>query len=103
LLEQKRERAGQLIVSGGIVHSKGSLPILADALGRDIAVSPEPEASLRGAAIYALQKLGYEPRPLRKPKIIRHDRRLAEKHRLRRERQAALEEQLSSARRAMAG
>jgi gluconokinase len=103
LLEQKRGRAEQIIVSGGIVHSKGSLPILADALGRDIAVSPEPEASLRGAAIYALQRLGYEPRPLRKPKIIRHDRRLAEKHRLRRERQAALEEQLSSARRAMAG
>jgi gluconokinase len=96
MLEQKRGRARQVVVSGGIVASKASLPVLADALGRDIAISAQPEASLRGAAIYALEKLGCHPAPLQKPKIIRHDRALADKHRVRRERQAALEKRLSS-------
>ncbi|MEY2548392.1 MAG: gluconokinase [Verrucomicrobiota bacterium] len=96
MLEEKRGRAKQIIVSGGIVHSKPSLPVLADALGRDIAVSAQPEASLRGAAIYALEKLGYDSAPLPKPKTIRHDRALADKHRVRRERQIALEKRLAS-------
>ena len=96
LLEGKNGRAKQIIVSGGILHSRPSLLLLGDALGRDIRVSAEPEASLRGAALYVLKTLGRNPAPLRSPKLIRHDRALAAKHRVRRERQTALEQELSS-------
>jgi gluconokinase len=95
LLESANGRANQVVVSGGILRSKASLALLADALGRDICVSPQGEASLRGAAVFALEKLGYNLAPLRKPKRIRHDRNLAAKHRVRRGRQAALEKMLS--------
>jgi len=96
LLEGKNGRAKQIIVSGGILRSKDSLRLLADSLGRDICVSSQAEASLRGAAVYALQNLGYDPASLPKTKLIRHDRDLAAKHRVRRERQAALEKRLST-------
>ncbi|HEX4630325.1 MAG TPA: gluconokinase [Chthoniobacterales bacterium] len=95
LLEQNAGRAKQVIVSGGILRSKPSLVLLADSLGRDICISAEKEASLRGAAVYVLEKLGHAPAPLPKPKIIRHNSNLAAKHRVRRERQRGLEEQLS--------
>jgi gluconokinase len=91
LVETAAGPAKELIVSGGIVHSAASLRLLADALGRNIRVSSEPEASLRGAAVYALEHLGHELAPLRKGKIVRHRPALAIKHRARRERQAALE------------
>jgi gluconokinase len=96
LLERKCGRAKRIIVSGGILHSKASLRLLADALGRDISISAQAEASLRGAAIYVLEKLGAKPAPLRKPKLIRHDRALAARHKVRRERQRRLENQLSA-------
>jgi gluconokinase len=95
-LESKTGRAKEIIVSGGIVRSKEALPLLADALGRDIGVAAEAEASLRGAAVYVLEKLGYNPAPLPKPRLIRHDRTLAAKHRIRRARQNTLEQKLSS-------
>ena len=95
LLEGKNGRATQIIVSGGILHSKPSLLLLADSLGRDIAVSPQVEASLRGAALYVLEKLDAVPAPLPKPTCIRPDRALAAKHRVRRDRQRRLESELS--------
>jgi gluconokinase len=96
LLEETNGRAKQIIVSGGILDSKPSLRLLADSFGRDICVSAEKEASLRGAALYVLEKLGYGAAPLPKPKLLRHDSALAKKHSIRRERQAALEKGLSS-------
>ena len=91
LIEAKRKPAKQIIVSGGAVHSAATVSLLADALGRDIWVSREGEASLRGAAYYVLEKLGVRPERGAKSKRVRHDRRLAQKHRARRARQAALE------------
>lgn len=85
----------QVIVSGGILKSPASLPILADCLGRDIHVCRELESSLRGAAIHALEQLGYAVSTLRAGRKIRHQPNLAGKHRARRERQSALETQLS--------
>src|SRR2546423_3787082 len=90
LLARNTRRAKQIIVSGGILRSKPSLLLLADSLGRDICVSAQPEASLRGAAVYALEKLGYNAAPLRKPKLIRRNRSLAARHRVRPARQAPL-------------
>jgi len=95
LMEKAGGRAKQIIVSGGILKSPASLELLADALGRDVGVSREAEASLRGAAVYVLEKLGYEAAALPKAKLVRHDPALARMHRLRRENQVALEKLLS--------
>lgn len=95
LIEKNRSHASEIIVSGGAAHASATLSLLADALRRDIWISPESEASLRGAAVNVLEKLGYQDRPWRKGKLVRHDERLAEKHRGRRARQAALESVLS--------
>ena len=95
LIESAAGRSKEVIVSGGILHSRASLRLLADALGRDLHVSSELEASLRGAAVYVLEKLGCKLAPLRKGNIARHDRILAKKHRIRRERQVALEKLFS--------
>ena len=88
--------AEQLIVSGGVTQSSASIAILADALGRDIVVSAEREASLRGAAIYALRQLGVAPRQIVSGKRLRHSRALAEQHRARRNKQNALEQLLAT-------
>lgn len=91
LIEGAAGRSKEVIVSGGILHSRASLRLLADALGRDLRVSSELEASLRGGAVYVLEKLGHKVAPPQNGEIVRHDRALAKKHRIRRERQVALE------------
>ncbi len=48
----------KIIVSGGVLKSAGLLQRLADVLGREVHPSREPEASLRGAAVYALERMG---------------------------------------------
>jgi gluconokinase len=58
-LEAAAGRTQKIIVSGGIVQSPASLQMLADSLGRRLEISAEQEASLRGAAVFALEKLGY--------------------------------------------
>lgn len=97
LIERGTGPAKEIIVSGGILHSAASLRLLADALGRDLCVSREAEASLRGAAVYVLEKLGNKVASLRTGKIVRHDPALAKNHRVRRTRQVALEKMLSKA------
>jgi gluconokinase len=47
-----------LIVSGGVQHSPSSLRRLANILNQPLHPNDEPEASLRGAAVYALERLG---------------------------------------------
>ena len=81
----------RIIVSGGIVRSRRAVRLLADAIGHDVEVAREQEASRRGAAVYALQQMGV---PLQSPKagaVIKHDRKLAARHRERRARQIELE------------
>jgi gluconokinase len=95
LLEGAGHEAKQIIVSGGILRSPASLKLLADVLGRDLQISPQAEASLRGAAVYALEKLGRKPAPLHRHKLVRHDRALTKCHRKRRAAQAALEIKLA--------
>lgn len=48
----------EIVVSGGILKSTGLLQRLANVLGRTVHPSTEPEASLRGAAVYALERSG---------------------------------------------
>jgi len=46
---------------GGLLHSPTWIQIVADALGRPVVASAEPEASSRGAALLALERLGALP------------------------------------------
>jgi gluconokinase len=61
-----------LIVSGGVQHSPSSLRRLANILDQPVHPNDEPEASLRGAAIYALERLGepLRPDPLPRRRIL---------------------------------
>lgn len=45
------------IIGGGITSSRVSVQRLADVLGQPLYINAEPEASLRGAAIFALEKI----------------------------------------------
>ena len=95
-VESATGRARKIIVSGGILRSPISLQILADSLGRDLAVCADEEASLRGAAVHALEQLGHK---IAAPKFghrIRHNRAKASQARANRARQRALEALLSS-------
>lgn len=47
------------VVAGGILKSKSALRRLANVMGRSVYANPEPEASLRGAAVFAIEKLGH--------------------------------------------
>lgn len=86
LLEVPFGRAQEIIVSGGILRSPASVRLLSDCLGRNIHVSAEMESSLRGAAVYALRQLGFEPQRLARGALVRCRPRLAKEHRLRRAR-----------------
>jgi gluconokinase len=67
--------ASEVVATGaGLLHDRDWIQIMADALARPIAVSGVPEASLRGAAVLGLERLGHgaaeapiaetvEPRP----------------------------------------
>ena len=83
--------ARRIIVSGGILRSIPALRLLADALGHEVEVAREPEASLRGAAVHALRQLGVKIKPPPAGKTIAYDRSLAAKHRQRRQRQIEME------------
>ncbi len=50
--------ATRLVVGGGILHSPASVQRLCDAIGRPLALCAEPEMSLRGAAVLALERAG---------------------------------------------
>jgi len=92
-LENAYGRVKQIVVSGGILKSPASLKILADALGRDLQVSSELEASLRGAAIHVLTHLGVRVKAKPPAKTVKHNRALSRLHRDRRERQSELEKE----------
>ena len=91
LLESSTGRAKKIIVSGGILRSPASLQLLADSLGRNIEICHDQEASLRGAAVYALEQLGQKIAPPRWERRIRYNRTRAKHGMKQRARQKALE------------
>ena len=91
-------RARKIIVSGGILQSPASLQILADSLGRDLEVCADQDASLRGAAVHALERLGHKIATPKFQRRVRHNRARASQARAKRARQEALEALLSSER-----
>jgi gluconokinase len=88
-------RPRRIIVSGGILRSIPAVRLLADAIGRDVETARDREASLRGAAVYALQQLGLKIPAPRQGSLIKYDRKLAPFHLVRRQRQHALEKALT--------
>ena len=71
LLEGAIGRAKKIIVSGGILQSPASLQILADTLGRNLETCADQEASLRGAAVHALEQLETKVLPPKRGRRIR--------------------------------
>jgi len=98
-VEKAARRKLEFIVSGGIHHSPESLQRLANVLGRTVYASSEPEASLRGAACFAMGKLGVEPAAPRLGAAIRPQAIAARAYAKARLRQAGLEELMRAARR----
>jgi gluconokinase len=71
LLRQKLPAEPEIVASGGaLLHSPTWLQIMADVLGRPVAVSGIQEASSRGAALLALESLGTAPNLERIPDFI---------------------------------
>jgi gluconokinase len=96
LIEEATARPRRIIVSGGIVHSMAAIKLLADAIGRDVEIAREAEASLRGAVVHVLTQMGINVTSQRAGKTIAYDHVLAVKHRQRRKRQIDLENVLTS-------
>jgi gluconokinase len=96
LMETAQKTRFEIIVSGGIRHSPESLQRLAHVLGRPIRPCAEPEASLRGAAVFALQRLGAKTTPLPLLPIISPRPTLARRFQAARLRQTALEQRMSA-------
>jgi gluconokinase len=71
LVVQQERAAPRFIVSGGIQHSASSLQRLANVLNRPVYPNPEPEASILGAALYALEREGVSVAPLRLGRAVR--------------------------------
>ena len=91
----------KIIVSGGVLKSEGLLQRLADVLGREIHPSLEPEASLRGAAVYALEKMGHDIESCDAPEstartVVRPRARFARAYVMQRARQQSLEQAMTA-------
>ncbi len=82
----------KLIVSGGIQRSASSLARLANVLGQNVYANDEPEASLRGAAIYGLEKLGFPIPDNKLSNPVKPQLKLQRQYREEREKQRRIEE-----------
>jgi gluconokinase len=90
-----RRAAPQWLVSGGVLRSRSALQRLADVLGQPVYASPEPEASLRGAAVFAIERTGGRVAPLAPGSPTRPDVKIHESHCAARRRQRRFEELLT--------
>jgi gluconokinase len=95
-LENAIGPAKMIVVSGGILQSPASLQILADSLGRNLSPCRDQEASLRGAAVYALEQLEARVPAPRFRKQILHRRAKAIETRRQQARQKDFERLVSS-------
>ena len=86
--------AKKFVISGGIQRSPADMQRLADVLGCSVIVCDEPEASLRGAAIFALEKLGVKVPTPRAGRLIHPRLRFSRQYTGARQRQQRLEKLL---------
>ncbi len=95
LLISKEPSVPRFLVSGGIQKSRASMQRLADVLGHPVYPNPEPEASIRGAAVFVLEKLTMPIPPLKMGSPIRPRAKIAARYFQERKRQIALEKLLT--------
>jgi gluconokinase len=81
----------KIIVSGGIQRSPAALQRLADVLGHTIHPNDEMEASIRGAAIFALEKLGFSAPDASLGRSVKPRAKYAKLYAIEREKERALE------------
>ena len=86
-----RDGAPKWIVSGGGMKSRAALKRLANVLGQPVYVNPEPEASLRGAAVLAIERLGERPSALKLGHPATPDAEIHERYREARAEQLRME------------
>ncbi len=79
---------------GGLLHDRDWVQIMADGLARPVVVSEVPEASLRGAAVSVLRRMGHEPVAAPTGAVFHPREERAEAYRSARERQQRLYEVL---------
>lgn len=91
LLMKEEPAAPKILVSGGIQNSRVSMQRLADVLNQSVYANPEPEASIRGAAVFAMEKLGARVPDLKAGAPLRPRARLAARYIEERRRHAKLE------------
>jgi gluconokinase len=83
----------EIVATGGaLVGDRDWVQIMADALGRPVTTSGVKEASLRGAAVLALERLGMTPAPAPLGAVVEPRRDKVEAFRAARERQRRLYE-----------
>ena len=91
LLMKDEPTVPKILVSGGIQNSRASMQRLADVLNQPVYANPEPEASIRGAAVFALEKLGVLVPDLKAGAPLRPRAKIAARYAADRTRQVALE------------
>lgn len=87
-------RSLRFVVGGGIQRSPQALQRLADVLGRRLIATDEPELSLRGAAVLALERLDAPPAPPAGAREVRPRREPMRAYARERKSLAALERRL---------
>jgi gluconokinase len=86
--------APKIIFSSDRLRSASALERIANVLGRPIYPSDEPEPASRGAAVFALEKLGYPIPPQKLINPVKPRKAAAREYAIERERQRKLEELL---------
>ena len=94
-LASGREGGPKWIVSGGGMKSRAALARLANVLGQPVHANPEPEASLRGAAVLAIERLGAKPAAPRLGQPVAPDPEISERYRAARAEQLRMEKLVS--------
>jgi gluconokinase len=88
----------EVVATGGaLLNDDDWLQIMADALGRSLTLSGVKEASLRGAAVVALERLGHEPPTAPLGRVVEPRRERADAYRAARGRQRRLYEAATAA------
>jgi gluconokinase len=95
LMARDSGRRLRFVVSGGLQHSPAGMQRLANVLGCEVIVSTEPEASLRGAAVFALEKLGCRIAASPLGRVIRPEAVAARRYAVARRQQIKLEKRLT--------
>jgi gluconokinase len=97
IAERMPEVRDVVATGGALLNDHDWLQIVADALGRPIVTSGVQEASLRGAAVLALERLGETPEPTPLGAVVEPRRDRAAAYRRARERQRRLYDAVTSA------